>query len=147
MVVAKLFIVSPDGKSIFHSVTGRFLDFMVNVDVNGEKLTSESQGDAKSVSFSFGTDEITCAVATTVPSSFIYGTAKNAKIITLDYTRTLFGEPYPFVSADLTVGVVNQDSIINTLGDTTAVDFEGVKSFNAVANLQTEGRNSISLCS
>lgn len=143
IVDAKLLISSPDNKKIYQSISGRYLDFMVNVDVNGDKLPTEAQGGADSVSFNFDSADITCLTECNIPSSFIYGTSRNLRIVTLDYNNTIFGEPTYFVSEKLTVGVVNQDSIIDILGDYAIIDFEGIKSFNAVKNLKIEGDNSI----
>ena len=55
-----LFIVAPNGRSIYRSVSGRPLDFMVNIDVDGKKVPSEIIGGAASVSFAADFDEITC---------------------------------------------------------------------------------------
>lgn len=136
-----LFIVAPDGRSVYRSVTGRPLDFMVNVDTNGNKMPSESQGGATSVSFAFDFNEITCLVPVNTPSSFLYATAKNSRIITLDYARTIFGEPLFYVAANINAGVANQYAVTEVLGDYTFVDKEGVKAFNAVLQLKFKGRN------
>lgn len=143
IIDAKLFIVSVDAKNVYHSISGRYLDFMINIDVNGNKLATESQGGAISVSFNFDSDDITCITPTNIPSSFIYGTARNTRVITLDYTKTIFGEPTYYVAEINSLGIVNQDSVIDILGDTAIIDFEGVKSFNAVKQLKVEGDNSI----
>lgn len=143
IVDEKLLIQSVDKKKVYQSVSGRYLDFMVNITADGDKLPTEAQGGALSVSYAFDADEITCLTASDIPSSFIYGTKRNVRIITLDYTFTLFGEPRPYVSAIVEVGAVNQDSVVDILGDFAIVDFEGVKSFNAVKQLQNEGNNSI----
>lgn len=138
-----LFIVARDGKSIYRSVTGRPLDFMVQVDTNGNKSPSESVGGAASVSFTFDFDEITCIQPVNIPSSFIYGTANKVRIITLDKTNLIFGEPRFYRSADIDAGIVNQDSVVDIIGDTTFVDFENVTAFDAVKQLKFEGKNSI----
>lgn len=144
IVDAKLYIVSADSKNIYHSISGRYLDFMVNVDTDGNKLATEAQGGAISVSFNFDADDITCVTPVGIPSSFLYGTTKNTRIITLDYTNTIFGEPTYYVAeGPMSLGVVNQDSVVDILGDTAVIDFEGVKSFNAVKQLKVEGNNSI----
>lgn len=144
MLNQKLYIVSPDGKSMYQSISGRPIDFMINVDPNGNKLPTEAQGGAASVSFSFDSDVITNITPVNVPDSFIYGTERNTRIITMDYVNTIFGEPtYREAVPSFKVGIVNQYSVIDILGDYALIDFEGVKSFNAVRQLQIEGRNSI----
>lgn len=139
----KVYIVSQNNKYIYQSISGRPLDFMVNVDLNGDKLPTEDAGGAISVSFSFDSDDITCIKPINTPDSFIYGTARNTRVITLDFTNTIFGEPTYTQAAELVVGIVNQDSALDILGDYALIDFEGVKSFNAVTQLKWEGRNSV----
>jgi len=138
-----LFIVSPDGTKVFRSITGRPLDFMVIVDQFGNKLTDENQGKADNIAFAFDSDIITCLQATSIPQSFIYGTARNTRICTFDYTITLFGEPRFSVTTKLSSGVINQYAIVDILNDTASIDFDGVKSFNAVQQLRFRGRNSV----
>lgn len=136
-----LYVVAPDSKSVYRSVTGRPLDFMINVDSNGHKAASESQGGASSVSFAMDFDEITCIMPVTVPSSFILATARNTRIVTADTTNTIFGEPTFYTSAIIDAGVVNQYSVVEILGDLALVDKEGIKLFNAVKQLRFRGRN------
>lgn len=139
----KLFIVSRDSKRIYHAVTGRPLDFMVNVDSDGNKLPSELSGGAISTSFAFDFDDITCLSECNIPDSFFYGTARRLRILTLDYTNTIFGEPRIRRSAIIESGVVSQDCIAELLGDYAIIDFENIKKFNAVLQLRNEGRNDI----
>jgi len=138
-----LFIVSPDGKSVYRSITGRPLDFMINVDTDGNKATSEALGGAATVSFAMDFDFITCIQPVNIQDSFVYGTARNTRLVTADYTNTIFGEPTFKSSPPLTVGIVNQYSFVDILGDYACIDFDGVKSFNAVQNQKFRGRNSI----
>lgn len=139
----KVFIVSPNNKYIYQSISGRPIDFMINVDINGNKLATEDAGGAISLSFAFDSDDITAIKPANIPDSFLYCTARNTRIITLDFQNTIFGEPTYSQAAELVVGVVNQDSVLDILGDYALIDFEGVKSFNAVAQLKWEGRNAI----
>ena len=137
------FIVSRDGKSVNRSVTGRPLDFMVNVDSNGNKLPSEYNGGASSVGFAFDYDEITCLIDSNAVNVFILATARNIRLIAFDYSITIFGEPRFTQAAILEAGIVNQESVVEILGDYAFIDFENIKSFNAVQQVQNEGRNSI----
>ena len=139
----KLYTVAPDRKSLYQSVTGRPLDFMLNVTSDGNKLGAESVGGAVSVSFAFDSNEITCVKTTNTPDSFIYATARHVRVIQLDYTNTIFGEPTYRQAAIVEAGVTNQESLVDVLGDATFVDNDGIKSFNAVETLMVEGRNSI----
>lgn len=139
----KLYIVAPDRKSIYQSVTGRPLDFMVNVDGSGNKLPTESLGGADTVSFAFDGDDITFVQSTNITDTFVYGTARYTRLIQLDYTSTIFGEPTYRQAQIIEAGVVNQESFIELLGDYAFIDNDGIKSFNAVANYRVEGRNSV----
>lgn len=139
----KLYIVAPDGLSIYQSVTGRPLDFMVNVDSNGNKLSDASLGGAASVSFAFDSDEITCIQTTNITDTFLYATRFNVRLISLDYSNTIFGEPRYSQAQQITAGILNDVSVVDVLGDTTFIDGDGIKSFNGVMNYRVEGRNSI----
>lgn len=138
-----LFIVARDGKSVYRSVTGRPLDFMVNVKPDGNKQPTEGLGGAATVSFAMDFDEITCLKPLNIPDSFIYGTARNSRIVTLDYLNTIFGEPTFRTTAIISAGIVNQDSFVELIGDYAFIDFDAVKSFDAVQLLRYKGRNSI----
>lgn len=136
-------IVSRDGKSFYRSVSGRPLDFMVVVDQDGNKLPTEYSGGAARTSFAFDFDDITCLIDSNASNIFIAATARNIRLIQFDYNKTIFGEPTFFEAGVVEAGVVNQESMVEILGDYAFVDFENIKSFNAVEQIQNEGRNSI----
>jgi len=138
-----LFIVAPDGLSVYRSITGRPLDFMVIVDTNGNKLSTELDGGASKASFAADFNIITCLANINIPDSFIYATAYDVRIIIADYVNTIFGEPVFKVSAQIQAGIVNQYSELEILGDYCFIDFEGIVSFDAVQQLKFNGRNSI----
>ena len=138
-----LFIVAPDGHSVYRSVSGRPLDFMVNVDTAGKKLSSETVGGAASVSFAFDYDVVTALYPVNIPNAFLYGTQSQVRVVAMNFDRTIFGEPLFDVSAKIDAGVVNEDSVLELLGDIGFVDYENVKTFNAVRQLYVEGDNSI----
>jgi len=139
----KTYIVARDGRSIMQSVSGMPVNFMVNVDVDGNKLPSETKGGATSTAFSFDSEEITCVRTINIPDSFVYATKHITRVLTLDYTNTIFGEPRVRQSASIRAGVVNNESFCELLGDYAFIDAENVKSFNAVQQLKFSGRNSI----
>lgn len=138
-----LYMVAPDRKSVYRSVTGRPLDFMINVDESGNKAATEAEGGATTTSFAFDYDDITCLSPTTIPGSFIYATANNVRVITTDYNNTIFGEPTFIVSSIINAGIVNHKSLVDVLGDYAFIDKEAVISFDAVRQLRFNGRNSI----
>jgi hypothetical protein len=137
-----LFIEAIDGQSIYRSVSGMPLNFMLNVDFNGDKQTTEAQGGADTTSFAFDFDKVTNITPSSTPSSFICATARTLRIISLDYNDTIFGEPTFSVAAVIDAGVSNQYSLVEINGDIAFVDYDGVKTFNAVLQLKYKGQNS-----
>ena len=157
---------------ILHSVTGRPLDFMIPIDKDGDKFGETSGSDstdvttaggeftdvpdgydggsaagysirmgAHMVSYSVSYEPITC-IAPLNTDSFFIGTSTASYAVTLDYTRTLFGEPTFTKKYLFGASVVNQFSFVDTQGDFAFIDSEGLRSFNAVQQLRNEGRNS-----
>ena len=52
-----LYIVSPDRKMLYRSITGRPLDFMINVDKDGNRKQTEEWGGAATTAFAFDFDK------------------------------------------------------------------------------------------
>lgn len=138
-----LHIVAPDRKSVYRSITGRPLDFMINVDNLGNKAATEALGGAATVSYSFDSEDITCLKTVNIPSSFVYATANTVRILTYNYDLGIFDEPAFTSSYPLDAGIVNQDSFLEIIGDFAFIDSEAVKSFNAVQTLKIEGSTDI----
>lgn len=132
-----LFVVAPNRKSIYRSASGRSLDFVVNVDVNGLK-----GGNADTVSYAVSNDDITCLIPLNSGQLFI-GTTLNCFPVELNYDTTIFAEPTFINKSGISVGIVNQFSIVDVLGDYSWIDTDGLRSFNAVRQLTDEGRDSI----
>lgn len=136
-----LFGIAADGKTILRSVSGRPIDFVVNVDTAGNK-----GGDAFTTAHAVGFDTITCLQAFG-KGQLIAASINALKPIQLDYENTIFGEP-KFKNAEVIPGgVVNQFSFINYLhpdgvSDSYFIDFDGLRSINAAATQGNEGRNS-----
>lgn len=139
----KLFIVSADKTKVYQSVTGQPLNFMVCIDANGDKLESEAIGGADTTSFAFDYDQITCLQPVNVTDSFLYATKNMTYVYTLDYSRTIFGEPLFSQAAKIESGIACQYSLAEISGDYAFVNPEGAKDFNAVQQLKWQGRNSI----
>ena len=138
----KLYIISPDGKAIYHSVSGRPLDFVVAINTDGNKISSvEDDHGASVVGYSISYEPITC-IAPLNTESFFVSTRTASYAVTPDYTRTLFGEPMFTKKYLFGASVVNQYSFVDVLGDFAFIDTEGLRSFNAVQQLRNEGRNS-----
>lgn len=132
-----LFVVGKDRKTIYRSVSGRPLDFVINVKEDGTK-----GGDADTTSYAVGYDYITGIF----PSSgefLIVGTDKTSFPLELNYNQTIFGEPTFLNRRQFASGCINQFSIAELLNDYAWIDRHGVRSYNAISQLNNEGRNSI----
>lgn len=137
-----LYIVSTDGFSIFRSVSGSPLNFMVNIDTNGNKLATEVLGGANSVSFALDFNEITCITPSTTESgTFIVANSLFVYGVQPSFTSTIFGEPTFTTAFQIQAGVVNQFATTDSNGDFPFIDYEGIKFFNAVQQLKFEGDN------
>lgn len=154
-----LFIVSQDFASIYRSVSGRPLDFMVNVTnllaVNNVEFVPAGTsaglfaywqlggGDATTTNYSVGVGGISAIRA--IATGGILVCASNANFaVTLNTTQnapTVFGE-YTFLRKFLFNGTCMSDrAILDTVGDTRFVELTGIRSFNAVEQEENEGRN------
>ena len=143
----KLYLVAKgsDGRftKIYHSVSGRPLDFVIPVDEDGAKIADIVEP-ADFVSFSPSYDEITC-ISPLNTDAFLVGTNTTTYAITpilapiesLPFGEPVFAKKYLFGAS-----VVNQFSFIDIMGDFAFIDAEGLRSFNAVMQLRNEGRNS-----
>ena len=155
-----LFITASDFNSIYRSVSGRPLDFVVNVVnslvtgtgsafvVNGVVKYACWQfggGDATTTSYGVGLGGISCIRALGTGGLFV--SASNANFaVTLNQTQnapTIFGE-YTFNRAFLFNATCLSDrTIFDSIGDTKFIELTGVRSFNAIENLLNQGRNSV----
>jgi hypothetical protein len=131
----KLFMVSPDGKSIYHSVSGRAHDFMVNIDVAGN-----AGGDASTVSQTVSYHDIT-ALRAISSGAVLVGTLYSTHILELDYTQKQFGEPYLNPITLFPAGIINELSIIDVLSDTAFITQSGIHAFNVVEQAKRESNN------
>lgn len=129
--------VAPDKKRILRSVSGRPLDFVVNVTKEGNK-----GGDAFTTAYAVGFDDINC-LRPLNSGELLVGTARNCFPIEFNYDKTIFQEPTFLNRKPISAGVTNQDSFIDILGDYAFIDFDGLRSFNAVSLITNEGRNSV----
>ena len=145
----KLFVVSPDGTEIYHSVSGRPMDFVVAITTNGHKIKDdtgatavESVGGAPATSYTVGYNEITALTVLNNEALFV-STKGGSYSVTLDYSFTLFAEPMFKKQFLFTANSINQHSFVDLLGDFAFIDPEGLRSFNAVMQSKNEGRNSV----
>ena len=135
-----LYIVSPSFNEIYRSVSGRPLDFVVNVKSDGT-----AGGDATTTSYSVGLGGISCIKALNSGGLFVCASG-TCFLVTPNRTPnapTLFAEPTFIRQFLFTSKCLSDKVIIDLLGDTAFIDPEGLRSFNAVLQLQNEGRNNV----
>lgn len=145
-----LYIVSPDGKEIYRSVTGRPLDFVVAIDQNGNKLPSLTSGkpEAARLSYKLDYDTITCIKQigakpriTDEGEGFFVSTRKRSWIVYPNFGTTLFGEPTYSNQNLFPTGALNQFSFTDILGDSALITESGITSFNSILSVSNEGKN------
>ncbi len=145
-----LYCVGQDTKGtynqLFRSATGQPLNFMVPVGETGGKTSSnEAEGGAPAVAYQPTFGEITAVKSvTSTDGGFVVTTIDSANLIT---PRTLpeqliFGEPTFNRLSLFNVGALNQECIIDMLGNTALIHFAGIRDFNSILTLRFEGRNS-----
>ena len=158
-----LFIVSQDFAQINRSVSGRPLDFIVNVvntlatntgnisvtDPSGRvhvypPFTQLPGGDETSTNYSVGVGGITCIKPLASGGIFVSASGANFSVTlnTNATAPTIFGE-YTFIREFLFNSNCLSDRVIfDSLGDTRFIDLAGVRSFNAIQQFLNEGNNS-----
>ena len=139
----KLFVASADGTKLYHSVTGRPLDFMVPLNNSGEKINDkETIGGVEAVAYTVSNDPITCLRSMNTDELFV-GAMNSSYAVKPDRTNTIFGEPTFTKKFLFATGPVNQNAYVDLLGDSAFIDRHGIRSFNAVQQAETISRNTI----
>jgi len=139
----KLYVASTDGTKLYHSVSGRPLDFMVPVNEEGDKIhAAEAIGGVEAVAYTISNDPITCLKSLNTEELFV-GAFNSSYTVKPDTVNTIFGEPTFTKKFLFSTGPVNQNSIIDLLGDTAFIDRHGIRSFNAVQQSETIARDNI----
>ena len=139
----KLYVASADGTKLYHSVTGRPLDFMVPLNNDGDKIhAAESIGGVEAVAYTISNDPITCLKSLNTGELFV-GAFNSSYAVKPDTVNTIFGEPTFTKKFLFSTGPVNQNSVIDLLGDTAFIDRHGIRSFNAVQQSETIARDDI----
>lgn len=124
-----------NGSKIYRSVSGRPLDFVVNVTITGEK-----GGDATTTEYSVGGNSITCLYPLRT-GELLVGTADGMFPIDFDYTSTIFAEPTFKNNKGFAAGITNAHSIADLLTDYAFIDSDGIRSIEAILTQKEEGRN------
>lgn len=134
-----LFGVAPDGKTLYRSVSGRPVDFVVNVTSTGDK-----GGDATTTSYSPGFNLITC-LSTNANGDLIVGTTKSITTLQLNFDKTIFAEPTFSDVQEYSMGIVNQFSFVKYASIYHyLIDVDGLRTFTLGDPSQdNEGRNTL----
>jgi len=141
-----LYIVSQDFSQIYRSVSGRPLDFMVNVSnlLVTTPWVQTGGGDASTTAYSVGVGGITCIRPLSTGGIFVSASGANFAV-TLDKSNVavkIFGE-FTFDRAFLFASNCLSDRVIfDSIGDTRFIELTGIKSFNAIKQSTNEGNNS-----
>ncbi len=139
----KLYVASADGTKLYHSVSGRPLDFMVPLNEAGDKIhEDETSGGVEAVAYTISNDPITCLKSLNTEELFV-GAENSSYSVKPDTVNTIFGEPTFTKKFLFNTGPVNQNSVIDLLGDTAFIDKHGIRSFNAVQQSETIARDDI----
>jgi len=145
-----LYVVSPDGKELYRSLTNRPLDFVIAIDKDtASKLTDGAFSvEASRMSYKVSFDPITCIARINVdnadpavPAGFYLGTKTYSFKVTPDNLNLIFGEPTYRNTGLFATGANNQFSMIDLLGDAILSDGTGLRSFNAIRQFKFEGKN------
>lgn len=142
-----LYIVSKDKRRIYRSITGRGLDFMVNIMPGdaGDRWPNEEDGNAETVSHAVDYNEITSINKLTTDDGSFYVSTKKASYAVVPFVNLedlIFGEPTFGNRFLFSAGSISPFGFIELLGDNAFQDFNGLRSFNAIMQLKNEGKNS-----
>lgn len=144
----KLYMIGKDANGswnqLWHSVSGRYLDFIIAVNEEGDKIAStEVEGGAPVRAYRFDFGDVTAlARIPSVQGAFFGSTIKNSYLIVPNYDELIYGEPTFDNQFLFSIGALNEKCVIDKLGDTALIHYSGIRDFNAILTLQNEGRNS-----
>lgn len=140
----KLFLASADRQRIYHSVTGRMTDFVVNIDADGN-----AGGDAETVATAVSFDPLT-AIRALATNQLLCTTLYGSYLLTLDYEDPKFAEPYLRPTFLFAAGCVNDLSLVDVIlitpdgsirSDIAFITQTGIYSFNDVLQAKRESTN------
>jgi hypothetical protein len=128
---------------IVRSCTGQPLNFVIAVTQNGAKTSpSESEGGALAMAHNIGYEELNAlSRANTLEGAFIASSTHKTCLVSPDTANLIYAEPQ-FRNQEITsIGALNQDSVVDVLGDVAIVHDTGIRSFNGIMQFRYEGRN------
>jgi hypothetical protein len=126
---------------IYRSVTGRPCDFLIIVDVDGNKTGTETERGAPALAERVDFNEVTfIGPINAADGTFLVCTHENSYTVTPDYDDLIASEPTYRKQFLFSVGAVNDESVTDVLGDTTVIHSRGIRSFNGVQQYRFEGK-------
>lgn len=142
-LTAKLFVVSTNGRELYHSVTGRPVDFVIPVSDTGDKISSnEQEGGAPATAYQIDFNEITLLGGLNTAEGFFVGTQISGYLVSANFSGNLpWGEPTLSNTPLFDTGPVNQNCATLFGSDYGFIDEGGIRSFNATRQLQVESNN------
>ena len=128
---------------IARSCTGAPFNFVIAVTPEGGKTsTKETEGGALALSTNVSYSTITAmATLNSLNGGFIVGSADSTVLVTPDLTTLYYAEPAFKTQLIASIGPLNQNSVVNMLGDAAFIHDSGMRSFNGIMQLSYEGRN------
>lgn len=128
---------------IARSCTGAPFNFVIAVTPDGGKTSAkESEGGALALSTNVSYSPITAlSVLNSLNGGFIAGSTDSTVLVTPDLTTLYYAEPAFKTQFIASIGPLNQNSVVNMLGDAAFIHDSGMRSFNGVMQLSYEGRN------
>jgi len=128
---------------LFHSVSGRPLDFMIAINKDGNKTDAdENKGGAPQLAGGFSYGDVTALRAIpSVDGAFFGSTARASVLVQPNYNNTIFAEPTFNYQSLFSIGALNDLCIVDALGDTAVIHYNGIRSFNGVVQAKWEGKN------
>lgn len=146
-----LFTLSPDRTQIYRSVTGRPLDYMVQINGQGLKISEDELiGGAAPVSHAVGFTPISALRAFSAGKLFV-ATENSVYIVEilkdLDPQLLPFGEPIFKNSDPIHASCINQSAYVSVPGNINGtseslfLDYDGLRALTSVAADENKGRN------
>jgi len=133
----KLYVASPDGKRIFQSVSGRPLDFVLNVSNTGEKT-----GDANTTYLAVSAAALSALIPAQGSGFLAFTQYQSYTGLPDGNFPQIFGEPYIRPDNLFPVGAVSQNAFTFSNGESVFVAASGIQVFNQVMQQQRESNNS-----
>jgi hypothetical protein len=128
---------------IVRSCTGQPLNYVIAVDETGGKTsTNETEGGALAMAHNIGYEELNAlSRANSIEGAFVASSTHKTCLVYPDTANLIYAEPQFRNQEIASIGALNQDSIVDVLGDVAIVHDTGIRSFNGIMQFRYEGRN------